>query len=283
MTDDLTPALEAGEVVQSEAIEAEAPEAAESTEGQDQSQPAEDESEGQPEGETEDQKSKSQERRERRKAEQERNRQALADAEKQAREAQERIKAYEDAAKNLKAPKQSDFQDFETYQAALSAHYMMRGFDSREAARLQAEAKAQFDRVEAAKQAQAQEAAQNWAAQTAEARQKYPDFDAVTGRPDLPFIPALAAQIKESDVAGEVAYFLGRNPEMLAQIASKSPVEMARAIGRIEQQVSAPQPKTVSTAPAPINPVRPKASASKDPGDMSPAEYRKWKQSGGTF
>ena len=274
MTDEPIPAPEAGEeVVQPDAIEAEAAEAPESTEGQDESQPAEDDAEGEPKAETEEQKSKSQERRERRKAELERIRQSQIDAEAQAKEAQERLKAYQEASQNLSEPKQSDFPDFDKYQAALSAFYMMRGFDGREAARLESEAKARFEKVQQAKQEQAQEAAQNWAAQISEAQQKYPDFDQVARNPNLPISPALAEQITGSDVAGDLAYYLGKNPEQAARLSSLPPVEMARAIGRIEQQVSAPQPKTVSTAPQPISPVKPKATPVLDPSKMPYDEY----------
>jgi len=281
MTDETTPAQEAGdEVVQPNAIEAEAAEAPESTEGQDEAQPAEDESPETPGAESEDQKSKSQERRERRKAELDRIRQSQIEAEKEAKDAQERLKAYQEASTKLSEPKQGDFPDFDKYQAALSAYYMMRGFDGREAAKLESEAKARFEKVQQAKQEQAQEAAQNWAAQIEEAKQRYPDFDQVARNPTLPISKALGEQITASDVAGDLAYYLGKNPEQAARLSSLPPVEMARAIGRIEQQVSAPQPKTVSTAPQPISPVKPKATPVLDPSKMSYADFVAARKSG---
>jgi hypothetical protein len=60
------------------------------------------------------------------------------------------------------------------------------------------------------------------------------------------------------------------------------PIEMARAMGRIEQMVSAPQPKTVSTAPKPINPVSPKPVGSKNFETMSASEWRAWREAGNT-
>jgi len=279
MTDDMNPALEAGEVVQPEAIEAEAPEAAESTEGQVESQPAEVDADA----ETEEQKSKSQERRERRKAELDRLRQAEQAATQKAKEAEERLKSLREAAKKIPAPKQSDFADYETYQAALSAHFVTQGFDRRQAETIEAEARAQYQQAEAAKLAQKQEAAQNWAAQVAEAKQRYPDFAQVALADNVPINAPMAEMIAQSDVAADVAYFLGKNPSYAIQMQNLPPVEMARAMGRIEQMVSAPQPKTVSTAPKPISPVSPKPVGSKNPDTMTASEYRAWREAGNSF
>ena len=276
MSDDMNPALEAGEVVQSVVEETAAPEAAESTEGQVEGQPAEVDAEA----EAEDQKSKSQERRERRKAELDRLRQAEREAAQKAKEAEERLKSLREAAKKIPAPKQSDFADYETYQAALSAHFVTQGFDRRQAETMEAEARAHYQQAEAAKAAQKQEAAQNWAAQVQEAKARYPDFAQVALADNVPINAPMAEMIAQSDVAADVAYFIGKNPSVGLQMWNLPPMEMARAMGRIEQMVSAPPPKTVSTAPQPISPVRAKATPVIDPAKMSMDEYIAARKSG---
>ena len=280
MSDDQTLALEASEVVPTEVEQTEAPEAVESTEGQDETQPAEVDAEAKAEAEAEEKKSKSAERRERRKQELERLRSSESEARARAEEAQRQLQAAQHAAKSLPKPKQADFQDFDEYQAALSAFQVANVIDSREVQRLEASAKAHFDQVDEIKQQQRQEDAQNWAAQVEEGREKYPDFEAVALSENIPINQAMAEMIVSSDVAADVTYFLGKNPELSRQISGFDQISMARAIGKIEAQVSAPKPKTTSTAPEPINPIKGKATAAKDPAKMSMAEYEAARKSG---
>lgn len=290
MTDDQTPAREAGdEVVQTEVEQTEAPEAVESTQGQDNHQPAEVESEAQ-EGEAEtEEKSKSAERRERRKAQQEALRQKTEQAEREAREAQQRLEAAQLAASNLKEPTLEDFGgDYDRFNAGLAAFYAVSGIEKREAERLQAEATERAAQAAQAKQMQIQEAAQNWEAQRAEAPAKYPDFEAVVSRPDNPIMQPHNAEfgtmVAGSDVAADLAYLLSKDTALAQQIAALPPAAMGREIGKLEAQLSAPKPKTTTTAPDPINPVRgTKATASKNPADMTPEEFAKWRDGGGTF
>lgn len=272
MTDDLEAAPDGAveEVVQTEDEQSEAPEAAESTEGQAESQPAEDE-------ESEEERAKS--RNQRRKEAKERMRSALQEAESRRLEAERRLEQAREAAKKLPKPKQSDFADYDEYQAALSAHHAVTMMDSREAQRIEAEAKAHFAQIEEIRRAEAAEDARNWAAQTEEARTRYPDFDRVALQ-EAPINERMAKLIVQSDVAADIAYHLGKNPQLGHQMAGMSEVEMARAVGRLEAQLSAPKPKTASTAPEPISPVRGKASAVKDPEKMSYAEFKAARMAG---
>lgn len=285
MTDSQTPAPEAGdEVVQTEAEQVAAPEAAESTKGQDDSQPAtgdaDDEANAGSDAEAEEKRSKSAERRERRRAKEAELRESEAAARKAEADARARLEAAQEAMKSLPKPKQSDFQDFDEYQAALAAYQTAQIIDRREVQRLENEAKSHFEQVESVKQQKQQEAAQNWQAQIVEGREKYPDFDTVVLTDSLPVTQQMADLIAVSDVAADVSYFLGKNPQMVREIAGLDPVSMARAIGRLEAQVTAPKPKTATEAPEPIAPVRGKATASKDPTKMSMDEYRAARKAG---
>ena len=251
----------------------------ETDEGQDEIQPAE---EQQDDAESEE-KSKSAERRERRKQALERIKAEGEDAAQRARESEARLDAMRNAVKELPKPKQADFKDYDEYTAALSAFHSVQAMDTREMRRLEAEAKQHFESVEAVKKQQTQEDAQNWVSQMEEARGRYTDFDAVALSEDNVISRAMAAQIVQSDHAADIAYHLGKNPDLGKQMATMTEVQMARAIGRLEAQISAPKPKTVTTAPDPIAPLRGKATASKDPDKMTPAEYRDWREKGGSF
>lgn len=286
MTDELNLAQEASEeVVQTEVEEAEAPEVVESTEGQDESQPAEADDAADKAADAEE-KTETITRRERRKAnrkaKQEESRQREAAAVKEAEEAKAQLESIKEAASAIPRPKQSEFTDFDEYQAALSAYKMSQIIDGREQQRLEATAKAHFEKVEAVKVTKQQEDAQNWAAQQVDGREKYTDFDAVVQ--NAPINQPMAEMIVGSDVGEDVAYFLGKNHDVANQIAAlTSPIEIARAMGRLEAQVSAPQAKTTTTAPAPINPVKGSGTPSADPEKMTPDQYRTWRQNGGKF
>lgn len=102
--------------------------------------------------------------------------------------------------------------------------------------------------------------AEAWSEIVAEARQAMPDFDAVFDA-NVPVSEAMAELIMESDDSAQVAYWLGKNRAEARRIAEMSPVEAARAIGRIEARLTPPKPKTVSSAPKPVSTVTGKASA----------------------
>ena len=102
--------------------------------------------EEQPEGETppeetpEEAEKKS--RNQRRKEATERNEAALRESE-QARHRAERLLEYQKAAAaKLPEPKQSDYPSYEQFQAALSAYHVVKMTDSREIARIEADARA---------------------------------------------------------------------------------------------------------------------------------------------
>lgn len=284
MTDEQTLAPEASdEVVPIEAVTAEAPEAVEST-GQEVTQPAEEqtpeEAKAKSDAEAEEQKSKSAERRERRKAKEAELRESEAAARKAAADADAKLEAFKEAAKSLPKPQQSDFTDFDEYQAALSAFNVTKVIDDREMQRLQAEAKSHYDQADAVKAQKLQEDAQSWATQAAEARQRYADFDAVAFNDAVPISQEMAGLIVQSDVAADVTYYLGKNPTVAADIASLDAFSMARAIGRLEATVTAPKPKTATDAPAPIAPIKGRATAAKDPAKMTMAEYKAAREAG---
>ena len=284
MTDDQSPALEAGDEVvteeaeteaKTEATEADAPEG-------DQADETEEQAEGEAEEGADDEsaESKSKARRERRKAELARLREAEAEAQRKADAARKEVERLQAEAEKLPEPKLENFNDYDKYQAALMAYHSIKAVDERERQRLLQDAESDARRADEARQMRDREAAQHWEAQIEDGRSKYEDFEAIALNPNLPISQEMGRVILQSDVAADVTYHLGKNPRIAEQIAGMEPMDMARAIGRLEANLTAPKPKTVSEAPAPIKPVKSKATAVPDVSKMTNEEYRRYRETG---
>jgi len=144
-------------------------------------------------------------------------------------------------------------------------------------------------------------------------RDKYEDFDKVVLEPkELPFTQALVDTILDSEIADEIMYYLAKNPDDLADISKLNARRAAREITLIETKLlsvakkkdvtsakNEPTPKTpkpsessegsligkeeppkkkITNAPEPITPLRTTGAVEKDPNDMSPREYRAWRE-----
>lgn len=94
-----------------------------------------------------------------------------------------------------------------------------------------------------------------------------------------PTSPAMLEVIAESEVGPQIGIYLAKHPDESAAIAAMSPIAAARALGRIEAQLSAPvaprpsPPKPIPKAPAPVSTLRPAAPIKKDLGEMDMHEY----------
>lgn len=101
-----------------------------------------------------------------------------------------------------------------------------------------------------------------------------PDYaaarSALLSDPMLAESEALGAAILEAENAPEIIYHLGKNPDLAYQIAGMSPVQAARAIGKLEAQLSAAP--AVSQAPAPARGLRGGAPAAKTPAEARSME-----------
>lgn len=153
------------------------------------------------------------------------------------------------------APKLEQYNSIEEYLDALADHKASQKFDHLAKER---EAKESQTR-------QQQEVAklhESYTKQTEQARQAYEDFDDVVQDPDLPISQAMAEAIMRSTNGADVAYYLGKNPDQAARIASLDPFSAAVEIGRIAATVVRPQPRKTSNAPPPIQPVGARATRS---------------------
>jgi hypothetical protein len=102
------------------------------------------------------------------------------------------------------------------------------------------------------------------------ARAKYDDFDEVVAQPI--FSSTTQDLLFHSPQGAEIAYFLGTNPQEALRLNELSPVAAAREIIKLEARFVM-QPKTVSSAPAPITPVTGTAPALKDEDTMTTDEW----------
>jgi hypothetical protein len=69
------------------------------------------------------------------------------------------------------------------------------------------------------------------------ARQKHSDFDEVTTQADLPVSEGMYQAIVGSELAGEIVYWLGKNPVECRRIAGLSRMSLIREIAKIERML----------------------------------------------
>lgn len=153
------------------------------------------------------------------------------------------------------APKREAFEDDEAFTRAQIEHLA----DKRAAEKIAEHEKAQ----------QQERVYETFQEKAEKATERYADFHAVVSNPMLPINESMAEFIAESDLGADVAYHLGKNPHLAAQISHLSPVKAARELARIEAELAAKPKATPSKAPEPINPVgsRGRASTSALPSD----------------
>jgi hypothetical protein len=112
---------------------------------------------------------------------------------------------------------------------------------------------------------------------------RYPDIEArVFNDTTLPMSATMAETIMESEKGPEVAYWLSANREAAQRIKSMSPLQAARELGRIEATIDLPKPRTETKAPPPPSTVSGTVKGpSKNPENMSQADYVAWRKNGG--
>ena len=187
------------------------------------------------------------------------------DAERRLAELEARIAPPAPAPEAHGEPRPENFKDYESYVKATARWELQQ-----EMANMHRESAAQ------AASRQAREQAQYVQSRLAPAAQKYSDFAEVALADDLPITQPMAAAIAESDVGGDVAYYLGSHREEAERISQMSAVQQVRELAKIEDKLKAP-PRTTK-APAPIEPVGGKASVEKDPNDMTFHEFKRWRE-----
>lgn len=115
-----------------------------------------------------------------------------------------------------------------------------------------AEARLQAERDTAAAE-QSRRLSAAWEESIEDARERIPDFDQVV-TDKTPIHARAAPFIVESEKGADIAYWLGKNEKAAQDLFNKfntAPAQALIELGRIEARLSAPAPKTLSTAPKP--------------------------------
>ena len=165
-------------------------------------------------------------------------------------------------------PKLEDYTDIEEFRAASEKYAVAEDRKEREAKQQSESQKRETEEVTA-----------SWEEKADRAADKYDDFQTVVGdiQPTTPW----TAAIMRSENGEDVAYHLGKHPEEARAIIALRPMDQVLAIGALSAKLKAepPKPRTPSNAPAPIRPVGGTAVTTKDPSDMTDAEFAKWRRS----
>ena len=110
-----------------------------------------------------------------------------------------------------------------------------------------------------------------------EARGRYADFDRVAFDPAVPVSAVMAEIIARSDRGPDIAYQLGRSPDLARHIAGLDPLSAARELGRLEAVLSPTAGRKVTGAPPPIRALDGAESPRRDPDAMSYEQYKRWR------
>lgn len=107
------------------------------------------------------------------------------------------------------------------------------------------------------------------------------DFEKIALNPDLSVTGDMLEALAECDDPVKVMYHLGKNADLAADIAGKSPAQQMREIAKLDLTVTSKPPKPTKTtnAPDPISPVSGSDAQEKSIGDMSFAEYEAYMNS----
>lgn len=113
----------------------------------------------------------------------------------------------------------------------------------------------------------------------AKAQEKYPDFNEAINSPGLPQLgsvnPAAFQAIVNSDSMADVAMHLARNPDAAHKLAGLDPVNAIKEVARLEVMLSRPAP---NPKPQPPSKVVGRNDVGVSPEEMTPDEYRQWRQ-----
>lgn len=97
------------------------------------------------------------------------------------------------------------------------------------------------------------------------ASKKYADFEQTLTNPQLPSLRSVHPTVLDAAVysehAGDILYYLGKNPPEAVRIASLHPVQAIRELGRLEAKLASGQVQS-SAAPAPVTTVGARSSGS---------------------
>lgn len=202
------------------------------------------------------------------KAKRERMKQRVREADARAKAAEAEVARYKAMLGDAKPPQESDYADYEDFRLDTALHNR----DQRQADRA---INAREQQAQQAREAAKQEAMAVFMESEQDVRAQHADYDHVTR--SMPLTDTTLELVMQSDAGPELLYQIGKTPQMAAAFARMDPVSQARELGRLEARLAMPKPKTETSAPDPIKPVKATSRAQKDPSKMTMAEYRKYR------
>jgi hypothetical protein len=216
-----------------------------------------------------------------------------AQREKERKEFQEEIKKLKAAVPVADKPKKEDFEDEAAYLETLTDWKV-----DQKVKALREDAAKEASKTE--EKTNADEAYAGLDATMEQGREKYKDFDQLVLDKELKLTPEMTDIILDSEIAADIFYYFGSNPDESAEVAKLSPLKAARKIAAIEAELTKeipkenessegseeeneeepppakPKPK-LSNTPPPIKPLKSNGATEKDPSKMTIAEYRTWR------
>lgn len=174
-------------------------------------------------------------------------------------------------------PKLADCQTYDEYEAK-QLKYMADLVDHQ---LKQRQANEQRERAEATTAAEQKRQAERTGQMLTAAREAHRDYDAIALNPDLAVTQAMFEAMLAEDQGAEVLYHLGKNPQLAAEIAAKSPAAQAVAIGKLTAKLFPEGGSTTETKPAVTSAPRPpkpvNAGSGADLGaEPDPKDFAKW-------
>jgi len=107
------------------------------------------------------------------------------------------------------------------------------------------------------------------------------DYFETVGNPELRISTDMATVIKDSEHGPALAYYLGKNPGIAAEISYLPPHRQYMEMGKLEVEIvsrKAPE-RQLSNAPKPITPLGSKSTVKTDPAEMTDKQFAEWRRS----
>jgi hypothetical protein len=178
----------------------------------------------------------------------------------------------------VKEPLQDDFEDYDDFQKAHTKWTVNEAIRQNDVSQ----------REESAKQSselKAKERKADFEERAGAFKETTEDFEEVARSPEMiryySDVPHVAEILEGNEKGPEIAYHLGKNPDVAIELARLSPLEAAVAVGKLEAKISKePKPRAVTKAPTPISPTGGggQGGKGKAPSEMNDEEFAAWRR-----
>lgn len=200
--------------------------------------------------------------------------QRAADAERRAQVAEQQLTG---DGEETPFPKLEDFEyDEQKWQQAVMEHNAQVTQKAAKQARLDE----QRMEAEEAHRERLQYAAETFQERSRAYAEENPEYHARVQNPAFHQSRPVQEAILFSENGPALADYLASNLHETNEINNLSPVMAGMRLATIANKLATPPPVIPPKTPDPISPVTPSGSVEKDPSDMTPTEYREWRQKG---